>query len=103
MVRVEYCRPTKIRISAKARHSGVYDALVDAGFRSHISGGTLEMIDSGEEAAIVIPEGMILNHLVKMLARIEKVAENCSDFGKTCSTCGYRGDCFKKIHGELPL
>lgn len=103
MVRVEYYRSTKIRIKAKARAPVVYDALIDAGFRSHISSGTLEMTDSGEETVIVIPEGMILNHLVKMLARIEKVAENCSDFGKTCSTCGYRGDCFKKIHGELPL
>lgn len=104
MVQVEYKGPVRIRLFIKARYSGIKDALVDAGFRSHLANRTLEMTDFVDKTEIVIPEGMILNHLVKMLARIEKVAENCSDFGnETCRHCGYRGDCFRKIHGELPL
>jgi hypothetical protein len=85
-----------LRITVKAPFSGTRDALKRENLleRLQLVGGT------DKETTLNWPLEGILNHVVKLLVRVEQVAANCSDFGDTCRNCGYVDDCRDKIAGR---
>lgn len=95
---VEITQPNEhwLRISVKAPFAGTRDAME----REKLLGHCQIISKEGDKTVIINwPMLGILNHVVKLLIRVENVAARCSYFPK-CSDCAHREKCQNEIAGR---